>query len=265
MFPQSYTDSTKREEEILSSVKYASLIQKSLFPKERHFRRISPDYGLIFLPHSILSGDFYWIGNKEEENFIAVADCTGHGIPASLLSVMGIGLLNYIVFGKTYRECGMYLEELDKKWIEGFQDEHNLPFNNDWMEISLLKISKERLEIASARQKVILFNSITSEVKIIKGERYPIGGWQLEKNRRFGTICIDKNQYNEVYLFTDGLADQFGGESSKKLGLKTIIEIIRSSFHSVSEKISFLEDFVLNWKKNHAQTDDITMIGFALQ
>lgn len=265
MFPHFHTDLTKEEKEILSSVQYASLIQKSLFPKERHFRRISQDYGLIFLPHSILSGDFYWIGNKEEEHFIAVADCTGHGIPASLLSVMGISLLNYIVFAKTFRECGNYLEELDKKWIEGFQHEHNLPFNNDWMEISLLRISKEQLEIASARQKIILFNSFTSEIRVIKGDRYPIGGWQLEKNRRFKTICIDKNLYNEVYLLTDGLSDQFGGTLSKKLGMKPLIDIIRTPFGSVCEKIGFLEDYILNWKKNHTQTDDITMIGFALQ
>jgi len=255
---------TNFKNDLHESLEYAVSIQQGLLPKDRHFKKLTNDYKLIYIPHSKLSGDFYWIGTKNNNHYLALADCTGHGIPASLLTVMGISLLNYIILGKEFRELGDYLKELDKKWIETFQHELETNFNNDWMEISLINLTNNVIKICGARQKVILFNSETGKIKIIKGEKYPIGGWQLEKNRVFSTTTIPRHFFNECYLFSDGLTDQFGGNNNKKFGLNRLINIIKTKFSSVSEKVEFIEECLLDWKDKNEILDDITLIGISI-
>jgi len=256
--------STDIKNELSGSLEYAVSIQKGLLPKDRHFKKLTNDYKLIFIPHSKLSGDFYWIGTKNNNHYIALADCTGHGIPASLLTVMGISLLNYIILGKEYTELGDYLKELDKKWIETFHHEQEVNFNNDWMEISLIKLTQDEIEICGARQKVILYNSSTNAIKIIEGEKYPIGGWQLESNRTFKTTKIPRDKYNECYLFTDGLTDQFGGNDKKKFGIHRLLKLIQTPFSTVSNKVEFILEYLNNWKDGQEQVDDISLIGIKI-
>lgn len=242
---------------------YASEIQKGLLPKARHFEKMGLDYGLFWEPANILSGDFYWLGYKNGYHYIAIADCTGHGISASLLSVMGISLLNYIILGKDYCDLGEYLKELDKKWIETFQSERESDlFNNDWMEIILVKLdlNKKLLEICGARLVAIL-KKYNGELIFTKTNRYPIGGWQIEKNRDYisDQILFDKN--DELYLLTDGIIDQFGGEKNKKFGWKNLLNLINLNFDSMQDKIQYIREVISLWKGQMESVDDITLLG----
>ena len=105
--------------EIFDSFRCAAAIQQGMLPQQRHFERLFTEYFVLYHPQHIISGDFYWIGVKEETVFFSVSDCTGHGIGGAMLSVLGISFLNYIVYGKKHDSLGSILEELDKKWIDG--------------------------------------------------------------------------------------------------------------------------------------------------
>lgn len=251
--------------ESVTSMLYASEIQKGLLPKKRHFDKMNMDYGILYWPHSVLSGDFYWLGLREDKIFLAVADCTGKGISASLLSVMGISLLNYVILSKSYDLLGDYLKELDKKWLETFQSENeDKMFNNDWMEIALLKIDRKNfiLEFSGAKLPVIV-KKVDGRLLEMMPNRYPIGGWQIEKNREYHTEKIFLEKGDEIYLFSDGITDQFGGDNqNKKLGKKNLRKLIQTDFKgSMREKVDYIKEMVESWMGKNSQTDDITLIG----
>lgn len=254
----------KTGSELLKSIRYAAEIQAGLLPKDRHFKKFCSDYAVFWCPNSTLSGDFYWVGQKEGKYYMAVADCTGHGIPASLLTVMGISLLNYVVLGKNFSTTGQCLEEIDKKWIETFQNDTDEMFNNDWMEISLLQYDPVRksLQYSAAISKFVVYNSRTNYLQLFRGNHYPIGGWQIEKNRKYYTGEYLLKENDELYLFTDGIMDQFGGDDDKKFGLKQFLEIIRTGEGmGVCPTISCIEKKFLEWKGGREQTDDVTVVG----
>lgn len=259
-------DTSKRiQKDYHASILYASEIQKGLLPKERHFKKTGIDYAVWWEPHSILSGDFYWMGVKDNNIYICVGDCTGHGISASLLSVMGISLLNYIVLGKSFQNLGDYLKELDKKWIETFHSEsESKMFNNDWMEMVLLRMDIENnlLEFSGAVLSPIIRKS-NGEIISVPTNRFPIGGWQIEKNREFLSYKYKIEKGDEVYLFTDGIKDQFGGDKSKKFGSRKLKNIIQSvALDTMEEKVSFIKEIFYGYKNKNEQTDDVTLIGF---
>jgi serine phosphatase RsbU (regulator of sigma subunit) len=255
---------TKKEEEYIQSMQYASEIQKGLLPKKRHFDKMNVQYSIYFKPHSILSGDFYWLGKKNEYFYLVVGDCTGHGIPASLLTVMGISLLNYIVLGKDYNDLGDYLKELDKKWIETFHsDQENFLFNNDWMEMVLVKISPNDLiiEISGAYLPIIIKKN-NGELIECYTNKFPIGGWQIESERIYKSQKIKLNKGDEIYLFTDGILDQFGGDKSKRFGKQRLKQFIKEvEFDDINEKIMLFKETLATWQGQNPLTDDQTLIA----
>ncbi len=250
--------------EIAESIKYASEIQYGLLPKERHFSHLNFDYAIWYQPHSVLSGDFFWIGKKNGDTYIAVGDCTGHGIPASLLTVMGINLLNYIILGKDYFTLGEYFKEIDKKWVEIFFSDHeDTTFNNDWMELSVLKINKEKKEIefCGACTKAF-FKASNNMFHVLTGNRFPIGGWQVEKNRIYISKKFNYNLNDEIYLFTDGIIDQFGGERNKRFGIRNFQILVKNlTTSNMKDNIHYIKDIINIWKGNNKQTDDITLMA----
>ncbi|HCQ30479.1 MAG TPA: hypothetical protein DIU39_09345 [Flavobacteriales bacterium] len=247
------------------AVAYALNIQRGILPKKRHLKKISPDFGIIWKPHSVLSGDFYWVSEKNNEFYVCVGDCTGHGIAASLLTVMGINLLNYIVLGKDFSKLGDYLNELDKKWIETFQaEEESGNFNNDWLELSLIKINKKQqtVEFSGAKSKIIIKRK--NELLQFRGDNFPIGGWQIEDERNFTSTVIHYENGDEIFLFTDGIVDQFGGYNDKRFGIKQLKSILKLDLNSVNEKIQFLDETLSEWQNDNIQTDDMTILGIKL-
>lgn len=255
---------TEQREISIESVIYASEIQKGLLPKSRHFQKMGIDYNVWWEPHSILAGDFYWLGKKDKYFYIAVADCTGHGISASLLTVMGISLLNYIILGKDLQHPGEYLKELDKKWIETFlSDKESDFFNNDWMEIILMKINIDEysVEFSGAMLYPIIVKQ-NGDLINVNTNNYPIGGWQIEKNRYYHSEKYILEKGDEIYLFTDGIIDQFGGEKNKKFGIKNFRKLLKEiRTNNLSEKVDEIQRVINLWRGDKEQTDDITLLG----
>ncbi len=241
---------------------YASTIQKGLLPKDRHFEAAFSDHFVYYQPQQIIGGDFYWLTEKNGVYYFALADCTGHGIGGAMLSVLGISLLNYVI-NKNFDNLGDYLTELDKKWIETFNDENkDIDFNNDWMEITLCSYNPatKEFQYSSANGEFYFCNQ--KKIELLRGNSYPIGGWQIEKNRSFKTIKREIKEGDRIYLFSDGLKHQYNGMNRKKFSRKRIGEIISNSSHmSLDEQCIFFVEIFNDWKQNTVQTDDVSFIG----
>ncbi|HEX7412611.1 MAG TPA: SpoIIE family protein phosphatase [Bacteroidia bacterium] len=251
--------------ELIDSMHYAAFVQQGILPQERHFERLFTDYFILYKPQSIIGGDLYWVGQKGGLKIFAVGDCTGHGMSGALLSVLALSFLNYIVLGKEFDLIGEVLDEMDKKWIETFQQGIELGYNNDWMEIGIVAFNAEtrELQYAGAFSKLTYF--INDNMHEVIGNKYPIGGWQLEKNRSFNTHKITLPPDTTLYLSSDGFKDQFGYASGKRYGsrrLKTFLQEL-AKLDMQQQKIKIEQEFTL-WKGIEEQTDDVCVMGVKL-
>jgi serine phosphatase RsbU (regulator of sigma subunit) len=244
-----------------SNLQYAQTIQNGLLPKERHFKKIVRDFFVIYKPQDIIGGDFYWLTKKNDVIYFALSDCTGHGVSGAMLSVLGISLLNYII-NKNIQNVGDILSELDKKWIETFQNENDVLFNNDWMEITIVSYNtnNHNFQYASAGGEFALCQN--RAIKTYKGNKYPIGGWQIEKNRIFDTFTIDLSSDAVFYFFSDGFKHQFDNKNKKKFSRKKLIDLLFLN-HTISmnEQKDFIDHVFAEWKNQISQTDDVSLVG----
>ena len=250
----------------IESLKYAEIIQRGMLPKKRHFNRIFEDYFVIYKPLNILSGDFYWVGKKEHLTFVAVGDCTGHGVPGALLSVLASSILEYSVMNKGVNKTNKILQEVDKKFIESFSSVKDDFFNNDWVDIALVCIDwhENKLYFSSANRKICIVSQDKS-THILEGSHYPIGGWQVEKNRKFESSSFNFQKGDILYMGSDGFQDQIGGPKNKKYSSKRLHtffkEINEDSFESQKVK---LEKELKTWQGTNDQIDDICILGVRL-
>ncbi len=241
---------------------YAQTIQNGLLPKKRHFKSAFKDHFIIYKPQDNISGDFYWLTKKEDVIYFAMADCTGHGTAGAMLSVLGISLLNYVT-QKKFDALGDYLTELDKKWIETFNNDFNdTTFNNDWLEITLISFNTQthELQYSCAGGEFAIYQN--NNIQFYKGNNYPIGGWQIETSRRFDTHKLVLEKDAKLYFFSDGVKHQFNQENNKKFSKKRLSDVLKSHQHlSMQEQQIAFEEIFNQWKGNNTQTDDVSVVG----
>jgi serine phosphatase RsbU (regulator of sigma subunit) len=211
-----------------NSLAYAQTIQNGLLPKPRHFDKYFKDYFVFYNPQDKIGGDFYWLTKKDDTIYFALADCTGHGISGAMLSVLGISLLNYVI-QKNFDKVGDYLTELDKKWIETFNNELNdSQFNNDWLEITMVSFNTKTREFQYACGGGEFAIQQHNTINTYKGNNYPIGGWQIEKNRVFDTYTLNLSEKAKLYFFSDGIKHQFDSTNTKKFTRKRLLNMINN-------------------------------------
>ena len=253
----------KKNKELISSLNYAQIIQKGILPKPRHFKRLFSDSFVFYKPQSYISGDFYWIGEAANYTFFAVGDCTGHGVPGALLTMLAHSFLNYIILGKQITNPSEILKEFDKKFIETFTNDDNTDkFENDWIDIALCCFDKEQklLYFAGAKRKILLISN--GNPFLLAGSNYPIGGWQLEKNRTFNTQIIPIKPKDMIYLGSDGFQDQIGGEKNKKFGSTSLHTLLTEIAHHNGEtQLKIIKKTFNDWTFNTEQLDDVCMMG----
>ncbi len=255
----------KSNKELISNIYYAESVQQGILPHERHFKRLFENYFILYKAQGIISGDLYWVGQKGKHKYFAVGDCTGHGVSGAMLSVVALSFLNYIVLAKEFDEIGDVLRRLDKKWIETFHQGAEWGYNNDWLEIGICSFNEEtrELQFAGAFNKLTLINE--NNLTEFIGNKYPIGGWQLERNREYKTFSVILKENTSVYLYSDGFKDQFGEVSKKRYSSKRFREML-FEYHELSmDKQKTKIEIELNlWKGSEEQTDDICVLGLTL-
>ncbi|HVD96635.1 MAG TPA: SpoIIE family protein phosphatase [Cytophagaceae bacterium] len=270
---------------ITNSINYAQRIQNAMLPGERSLKSLVDDSFVLFKPKDVVSGDFYWFyniktgtnlneydpeadtgveklpdANEARKVVVAAVDCTGHGVPGALMSMIGYNLLNTIA-ARNITESDKILSELNKNVRFALQQYKN--DNKDGMDMSLVVIDKDRktLEFAGAKNPLVYIQD--GELFHIKGDSHPIGGSQGEAKRNYTkhTISIDKPTF--FYMFSDGYADQFGGEEGKKFMIKNFKDLLLK-IHTLpfEEQKIILNKTIESWKGNlEKQLDDILVMG----
>lgn len=251
-----------KNKKITESINYAKRIQGAILPNNDIIKQIFPESFILYKPRDVVSGDFPWFLQRGDDMYIAAVDCTGHGVPGALISLIGYFLLNNIVNNKEVSEPGEVLDLLDKGVTETLKQDSGDSSSRDGMDIALCKINLKTntLQYAGAHRPLYFWHS--GELTEVKGDKFPIGGGQYKSRTNFATTTLDLSAGDAVYFCSDGFPDQFGGPDNRKFSPKRIREIITENSQSSIETVHkvFDQEFEA-WKGEEKQTDDVLMIG----
>lgn len=251
----------KHHKEHGQSLKYASFIQKSLLPSRDEFKRIFPEHFILLLPKDVVSGDFYWAYKRKNETIIAVADCTGHGVPGAFMSILGINFLNQIIYTKCYNSAAGILNMLREFVMKALNQKGEEDEPKDGIDMALCIIDNEtnKLEFAGAFNPLYIVKK--NNLVEIPGDKMPIGIAAFEETS-FKNHVVDLNNGDSIYLFTDGFVDQFGGPDGKKYKYnqfrRLLLEMNSLSMTEQKERLIKTYD---TWRGNLIQLDDVLVIG----
>jgi len=251
--------------DITDSIHYAKTIQNSMLPDSILLYNIFPESFIIFKPKDILSGDFYWFKNDENTFYTAAADCTGHGIPGALMSMIGIDKLNNIVL--TIKNTSEILEQLNKSIQIDLCQSTVYEHSQDGMDIALCAINKDTktMHFSGANRPLWIIHKGQQEIEEIKGTKRGIGGMSPETFIDFTNNTIQLYQGDTFYIFSDGFADQFGGESDKKITSKRFKELLLEIQETpMNQQKQAIINFIENWRNKTDQVDDVLIIGIRI-
>lgn len=253
---------SEKNEEIQDSLDYAKRLQEVILPDESVFKNSFANGFVFFSPKDKVSGDFYWFYENENFIYVAAVDCTGHGVPGALLSVVGNSLLREIVIKRCIEETGSVLKELDFGLTEAMSKNNELKAR-DGMDISLIRFEKstQLLQFSGAYRPCLI---VKSELEEFAGSKYPIGFYQTDE-KFFEETVIQLSSGDRVYLFSDGITDQFGGPLNKKFKKTQLKDLIKNSKDmDLPEQKEFIEYVFRNWQQGTEQTDDVLLIGLEI-
>ncbi len=258
-------------QQITSSIYYAQRIQNSMLPTPGELRRNVSDSFIFFQPKDVVSGDFYWFEKvrrgRNEYLIIACADCTGHGVPGAIMSMMGGNQLTNIIYYQNYIEPLKILARLDKAIkFELYRDEQSTP-KQDGMEIMVCVIDLDSLVMNFAGAGMPLLYWDQEEINIIKSPKLMVGGVEGEDEKevedQFEESQLQLKEGDRIYLSSDGFQDQFGGEDDKRFMAKRFRDLLHTTSDiKMKEQGNQVKGAFEKWKGNQDQTDDVLVIGF---
>lgn len=212
-------------------------------------------------PRDIVSGDFYWRSRNSKEKIIVVADCTGHGASAALMTIAGISLLRHIVDDEQLTDPAEIIRQLDLRLQMLFSSGRDLVINDSiCLTVMAVCEAEKRLRIATAQSSALLIRN--GEAIQVKGSKFPAGGFQFSENKEFANYQTDLQEGDRYYLYSDGFQDQFGGPENKKYMSRRFREFLHgiSQMPMVHQSILIKQEF-LAWRQKNVQTDDILVVG----
>jgi serine phosphatase RsbU (regulator of sigma subunit) len=250
----------EKQTQIIDSINYAKRLQQAILISEQDLGKHFKEIFVLYKPKDIVSGDFYWFSESESNKILAVADCTGHGVPGAFMCMLGNECLQDVALRKDIETTASALRSLDIK-ITDTLNKSDRSFR-DGMDIALCAFSKDSstLQFSGANRPLLQ----VSDGQLIehKPDKQTIGGNIDRTERNYHTILIDCKPGDTFYLFTDGYADQFGGPKGKKFKYKTLREILfETSKLSLKEQSNIINHKFEEWKGNLEQVDDVCIVG----
>lgn len=251
----------KKNREMLDSINYASTIQSAILPSDELWMRLLPDSFVLYMPKDIVSGDFYWLEAKGDEVFYAAVDCTGHGVPGALMSIIGANGLNQAVNEHRLLEPSEILSYLSQSVNESLRKSERSDYVKDGMDLALCRINLKTRKLKYAGVYNPLIIARKGELQIVRADRIAIGSME-SADRPFTSHELQLEKGDCIYVFSDGYADQFGGPDGKKLKSKPMQDkLLEVSALPMEEQRKALKAFILEWKGALEQVDDICVIG----
>lgn len=247
----------EKNREVMDSIRYAERFQKAIFPAAGAFEKYLHDGFVFFRPKDVISGDFFWVEGKGDHVLFAAADCTGHGVPGAMVSVMCSNLLSIAVNEYNLTDPGKVLDNSRDGIIKKLVGEGDV---QDGMDIALCSFNKKTMEVhfAGANNPLYIINK--QGLSEIKADKQPVGKFSHAKSFTTHTVQVEKG--DRLYLFSDGFADQFGGPKGKKFKYKPFKKLLESiQDHPMSEQPNLLADAFDEWKGDYEQVDDVCVMG----
>lgn len=251
-----------KNKSITDSLIYAQRIQEALLPSEEYFRRFFNESFIFYKPKDIVSGDFFWIGENAGKIFIVAADCTGHGVPGALMSMIGHEMLDKIISVDNVLQPSKVLEIMSRGLEKIFNREKNVgTIIHDGMDIGICVVEKDKRKIQFAGAFLPLYIIRDNRLIDLKGDKYALG--MTPEGVTFTNIEMSLMKDDMLYLFSDGYVDQFGGEENKKFMYRRFRYLLMTIYNfPVDDQKSILEENIKTWMGGTQQVDDMMVIGF---
>jgi serine phosphatase RsbU (regulator of sigma subunit) len=248
----------EKQKEIVDSITYARRLQQAILPADEELKKYFPESFLLYKPKDIVAGDFYWMHADDEHVFIAAADCTGHGVPGAMVSVVCSNALNRSVKEFGLSDTGQILDKTRELVLETFAKSNSEV--KDGMDISLLSLNKKNQHLSWSGANNPLWYISEGKMNLITADKQPIG--KTDNAKAFTTHALTLKSGDFIYLMTDGYADQFGGEKGKKYKYKQLEnDLISVSVHPPEMQKNMLAKTFEDWKGRLEQVDDVTILG----
>lgn len=248
--------------QVTDSIKYAQKIQEAILPPDYQVKRMLPDSFILYRPKDIVSGDFYWLGEAQDKVFFAAVDCTGHGVPGAFMSIVGYNQLKQAIITTGGSNPAEILDHLNRGVSETLHQKEEHSTNKDGMDIAICSLDYKTLELEYAGAFNPLYLLRNEEIIQVKGNKFPIGSFVDEEPSNFTNNKIQLEKGDQVYIFSDGYPDQFGGPRGKKFMYKRFRELlVENSKESLDKQKELLQDSLFDWMKDEEQVDDILVIG----
>lgn len=250
-----------RNKDLTDSLTYARRIQAALLPAEHHIKKILPDHFVYYRPMHIVSGDFYWVSERDNRFFIVAADCTGHGVPGALMSMIGLELLQKIINEMKVDESDQILLTLNRELESAFfKEESGKAMIKDSIEMSICVIDRYTMDME--------FSGAFLPVYIVRDDRLiEIKGDKQNVVQSFAEVSFNRSSFrlqegDILYLFSDGYADQFGGPDNKKFMYRRLRHILLTiSKYPLSDQKRILDETITAWMQEYEQIDDMMVMG----
>lgn len=255
-------DIQHKNKKIADSINYAKRIQNAILPDNTIIRKALPDSFILYKPKDVVSGDFPWYVQVGDILYIAAVDCTGHGVPGALLSLIGYFLLNDIVRSRKISDPGKILDILDDGVTTTLRQDQDDSRTKDGMDIALCKIDmkKRKVEFAGAHRSLYVMKK--GEMEEIKGNKFAIGGGIYKNQTNFTNTELTLAKGDSIFFCSDGFPDQFGGPQNRKFGPKRLRQMI-TEIHKkpMQDAHAIFDKEWEDWKGDENQTDDMLLIG----
>nr|WP_294859331.1 SpoIIE family protein phosphatase [uncultured Fluviicola sp.] len=256
----------QQHQDILESIRYAKLIQKAIFPTKEQLDAILPESFVLLKPKHIVSGDFYWIEKHKDKIFIAACDCTGHGVPGAFISIIGYKLLTKCVTDYEQTNPAEILNQLNNEFHNANKKINNSDYEiKDGMDIALCVIDKSKMIMEYAGAYNPIYQVKNGELTKLATDKIPINLFSNNTDQKFTNYQISIESGDSYYLFSDGYADQFGGQNGKKFNYKNFQDLILSTQNlTMADQRKVFNETIEEWKikSDEEQTDDILILGF---
>jgi ligand-binding sensor domain-containing protein/serine phosphatase RsbU (regulator of sigma subunit) len=246
---------------ITSSIKYASHIQNAVLPPGALLDKLFPDNFMLTRPKDIVSGDFYWLAEKNDKIVVTVADCTGHGVPGAFMSLLGVTFLNEIINMQGILKSDSIVTELREKVIHSLKQNRTDVSNSDGMDLVLcvLDTRLKKIQYTGAMNDLVFIRD--GKLNVVKADRTSVCVL-FNKSDSFTMKEIEYRKGDVFYLYTDGYQDQFGGDFDKKfLTPKFHLTLLEIHKKPMQDQRNILEKKLIDWMGGNDQTDDITVMG----
>jgi len=246
--------------EIVESLEYAQRLQNTILPDTEVYREAFSDAFVLFKPKDIVSGDFHWMYENDSCIVVAAVDCTGHGVPGAMMSIVGNALLRTIVVKNKVTDPSGILYAMDEELKLAMSQNGSIKAK-DGMDMGVLTFNKENQTLLFSGAFSSLFSVRSDVLTEYGGARYPIGYYN-DIEKQFANTELAMGKGDRLYLFSDGFQDQFGGERGKKFKKRQFKEALLSIQEmGLVEQQKYLEYILQNWKQGREQTDDILVLG----